>query len=148
MSRSTSAIGVSRFPFSIVGIKSREIYEAPGGTILLKAHQELERLVLDRETLHMKQSLAANYAELTYDGLWFTPLKRAMDAFIEETQTRATGTVRLKLYKGTCQVVGRKSPYSLYRERLATYSAKDQFDQKSAEGFIKLWGLPYEGSGA
>ncbi len=131
----------------VVGIKSREIYEAPAGAILLAAHQELERLVLDRETLHAKQGVAGKYAELIYYGLWFTPLKRAMDAFIEETQRRATGTVRLKLYKGTCQVVGRKSPYSLYRERLATYSARDQFDQQASEGFIKIWGLPYEGSG-
>jgi len=84
------------------------------------------------------------YAELVYSGLWFTPLKASLDAFVEQTQRHVSGSVRLKLFKGHCQVVGRKSPHSLYRERLATYSAKDQFDQKAAEGFIKLFGLPYE----
>ena len=130
----------------VIGIKSREVYEAPAGTILLDAHQELERMVLDRELLHVKQSIAATYARLVYNGLWLTPLKSALDAFVRETQRRVTGTVRLKLFKGSCQVVGRKSPESLYRERLATYSARDQFDQRAAEGFIKLYGLPYEGS--
>ncbi len=128
----------------VVGIKSREVYEAPAGTILLEAHQELERLGLDRELLHFKQGIAAKYAELVYSGLWFTPLKAALDALIEETQRRVTGVVRVKLFKGTCRVTGRASPHSLYRERLATYSAKDQFDQRAAEGFIKLFGLPYE----
>ncbi len=131
----------------VVGIKSREVYEAPAGTMLLTAHQELERLVCDRELLSFKRSIGGKYAELIYAGLWYTPLKRALDGFINETQRRMTGTVRLKLYKGSCRVVGRKSPHSLYRERLATYSAKDRFDQRSAEGFIKLFGLPYEGSG-
>ncbi len=131
----------------VVGIKSREVYEAPGATILLKAHQELERLVLDRHVLQVKQRLSATYAELVYAGLWFTPLKAALDAFVNETQRRVSGVVRVKLFKGTAQVVGRKSPKSLYRERLATYSAKDQFDPRHAEGFIKLWGLPYEGTG-
>ena len=129
----------------VVGIKSREIYEAPAGTILLEAHQELERMVFDRELLSFKQSIAMTYARLVYSGLWFTPLKAALDAFVRQTQQRVTGEVRLTLYKGTCQVVGRKSPCGLYRERLATYSAKDQFDQRAAEGFIKLFGLPYEG---
>ncbi|MBI4340668.1 MAG: argininosuccinate synthase [Candidatus Omnitrophica bacterium] len=129
----------------VVGIKSREVYEAPGGTILLRAHEELERLVLDRELLQFKQGIAIRYAQMVYAGLWFTPLKRALDAFVEQTQRRVSGEVRVKLYKGTCQVVGRKSPYGLYQERLATYSAKDQFDQRAAEGFIKLYGLPYEG---
>ncbi len=131
----------------VVGIKSREVYEAPAGTICLEAHQELERLTLDRQVLQLKQQLSVKYAELIYAGLWFTPLKLALDAFVNETQRRVTGTVRMKLFKGTCQVVGRRSPHSLYRERLATYSAKDQFDQRAAEGFIKLWGLPYEGRG-
>jgi argininosuccinate synthase len=129
----------------VVGIKSREVYEAPAGTILLEAHQELERLVFDREMLHFKQAMAAKYAELVYAGLWFTPLKAALDAFVNHTQRCVSGEVRLKLFKGSCHVVGRKSPYGLYRERLATYSAKDKFDQRSAEGFIKLFGLPYEG---
>jgi argininosuccinate synthase len=130
----------------VIGIKSREIYEAPAGSILLEAHQELERLVFDRELLAFKQGLSATYARLVYSGLWFTPLKRALDAFVADTQRRVTGAVRLKLFKGSCQVMGRKSPYGLYRERLATYSAKDQFDQRAAEGFIKLFGLPYEGT--
>ena len=131
----------------MVGIKSREVYEAPGGTILLEAHEELERLVLDRELLQFKQGIAIRYAQLVYAGLWFTPLKRALDMFVDETQRHVTGEVRVKSYKGTCQAVGRKSPHSLYQERLATYSAKDQFDPSHAKGFIKLFGLPYEGSG-
>ena len=128
----------------VVGIKSREIYEAPAATILLEAHQELERLVLDRELLQFKEGVAATYARLIYAGLWCTPLKAALDAFVHKTQRRVTGVVRLTLFKGTCRVVGRKSPHGLYRERLATYSAKDQFDQRAAGGFIKLFGLPYE----
>ncbi len=132
----------------VIGIKSREIYEAPAGTILLEAHQDLERMVSDRELLQYKAGVAGTYAQLIYAGLWFTPLKEALDAFVQQTQRRVTGTVRLKLYKGFCQAVGRKSPQSLYRERLATYSAKDQFDQRAAAGFIKLYGLPYEGRGA
>ena len=132
----------------VVGIKSREVYEAPAATMLLEAHQELERLILDRELLRVKQGIAAHYAELVYSGRWWTPLKAALDAFIDETQRRLTGSVRLKLYKGACHVGGRQSPHSLYRQRLATYSAKDQFDQRAAEGFIKLYGLPYEGQGA
>ncbi len=129
----------------VVGIKSREVYESPAGTILLGAHQELERLVLDRQLFQMKQTLGIKYAELVYGGLWFTPLKTALDAFIDETQRTVTGEVRLKLFKGTCQVVGRRSPHSLYREHLATYSAKDRFDPRASTGFIKLFGLPYEG---
>jgi len=131
----------------VIGIKSREVYEAPAGTILLEAHQELERLVLDRELLYVKQGLALTYARLVYSGLWFSPLKASLDAFVRETQRRVTGTVRLKLFKGACQVVGRRSPHSLYKERLATYSSKDQFDPRSSAGFIKLFGLPYEGTG-
>jgi len=131
----------------VVGIKSREVYEAPAATVLLEAHQELERLVLDRELLQFKQGVAVTYARLIYSGLWFTPLKAALDAFVEQTQRRVTGAVRVKLFKGACQAVGRKSPHGLYRERLATYSAKDQFDQRASAGFIKLFGLPYEGSG-
>lgn len=130
----------------MVGIKSREVYEAPAGTILLRSHEELERLTLDRELLAFKQSIAARYAQMVYAGLWFTPLKRSLDAFINDTQKRVTGEVRLKLYRGNCQVVGRKSPHGLYKEKLATYSAGDQFDQSHAAGFIKLFGLPYEGS--
>lgn len=127
----------------LVGIKSREIYEAPAGTILLKTHQELESLVLDRETLHYKLGISQKYAELIYYGLWETPLKAQLDKYIEKTQERVTGVIRLKLYKGNCVPVGRKSPYSRYKEELATYGKKDIFDQKLAEGFIKLWGMPF-----
>ncbi len=127
----------------LVGIKSREIYEAPAGQILHTAHLELESLVLDRETFHHKQTFSQKYAEMTYYGLWETPLKKQLDAYIDKTQQRVTGTIRLKLYKGNCIVVGRKSKYSMYKEELATYGKKDVFDQKLAEGFIKIWGMPY-----
>ncbi|MBL8014094.1 MAG: argininosuccinate synthase [Candidatus Omnitrophica bacterium] len=127
----------------LVGIKSREIYENPAGTIMHTAHRELEALVLDRETLHYKHQISYRYAEMTYYGLWETPLKHQMDAMVQKMQERVTGTVRLKLYKGSCEVVGRKSPYSRYNEELATYGDKDKFDQKLAEGFIRLWGMPY-----
>ena len=128
----------------LVGIKSRETYEFPAATCLYAAHKDLESLVLDRELLHFKQSLEQKYAELVYYGLWYSDIKRSLDAFIKETQKNVTGAVRLKLYKGNCAVVGRKSPKSLYKEDLATYTQKDKFNQKLAEGFIKLWGLPFE----
>jgi argininosuccinate synthase len=131
----------------LVGIKSREIYEAPAGWTLYNAHKALEALVLDRETLHFKDVIASKYAELTYYGLWYTPLKRALDNFIEETQKCVNGIVRLKLHKGNCTVVGRKSPDSLYKKSLATYEKGDVFDQSLAKGFIELWGLPYRGRG-
>lgn len=127
----------------LVGIKSREIYESPAGTILHTAIRELEALVLDRETLHNKYSISHKYAELVYYGLWETPLKKQLDAYVNKIQEKTTGTVRLKLYKGNCIPVGRKSKYSLYKEELATYGEKDIFDQKLAEGFIKIWGMPY-----
>ncbi len=127
----------------LVGIKSRETYEAPAATILLQAHRDLESLVLDRETLHFKEGISHKYAELVYYGLWFTPLRKALDVFIQETQKKVTGTVRVKLRKYTAHVVGRVSPYSLYKESLATYGAKDKFDHKLAKGFIDLWALPY-----
>ena len=130
----------------LVGIKSREIYEAPAGWTLFFAHKALESRVLDRETLHFKDGVAQKYSELTYYGLWYTPLKEALDKFIDETQKKVNGTVRLKLYKGTCSVVGRKSPNSLYKKELATYEEGDVFDQSLAKGFIELWGLPYKGS--
>jgi len=126
----------------LVGMKSRGIYETPGGTILHTAHRELETLTLDRDTSHYKALLAQRYAELVYYGRWFTPLREAMDAFVRETQKRVTGTVRLKLYKGCCSVVGRKSPYSLYREEFATFGEEDVYDQRDAQGFINLFGLP------
>ena len=109
---------------------------------MLAAHRELESLTLDRATLHYKDLLGGKYAELVYNGQWFTPLRYALDAFVDSTQVRVTGTVRLKLYKGNIIVAGRKSPYSLYREDLATFAAEDVYNQREAEGFINLFGLP------
>jgi argininosuccinate synthase len=126
----------------LVGMKSRGIYETPGGTLLLAAHRELESLTLDRATLNYKDLLSAKYAELVYNGQWFTPLRFAMDAFIDSIQHRVTGTVRLKLYKGNIATAGRKSPFSLYREDFATFAADAVYNQKEAEGFINLFGLP------
>jgi argininosuccinate synthase len=126
----------------LVGMKSRGVYETPGGTILYTAHQGLESITLDRETMHYKQVVAQRYAELVYYGQWFTPLREALDAFVTRTQERVTGVVRLKLYKGHCSVVGRKSPFSMYREELATFGQDDVYDQADAEGFINLFGLP------
>ena len=126
----------------LVGMKSRGVYETPGGTILYAAHQGLEQICLDRETLHYKEGLAHRYAELVYYGQWFTPLREALDAFVSKTQRRVTGTVRVKLYKGSCAVVGRKSPYSLYRDDFATFGHDVVYDQRDAAGFINLFGLP------
>lgn len=127
----------------LVGIKSREIYENPAAAIIHCAHHELEALVLDRETFHYKQAVSQKYAELVYYGLWETPLKKQLDAYFHKIQQCVTGTVRLKLYKGGCTAVGRKSRFSRYKEELATYGQKDIFDQTLAEGFIKLWGMPF-----
>ena len=132
----------------LVGIKSREIYEAPAATILLLAHAELEGMIFDRSFLHYKKLLSERYAELVYDGLWFSPLKQALDAFFSKHQSQVCGTVRVKLEKGHAISVGRKSPYSSYSEALATYGKGDLFDRNAAVGFIKLWGLPYEGVGS
>jgi argininosuccinate synthase len=126
----------------LVGMKSRGVYETPGGTILYRAHEGLEQLCLDKQTLQYKQMIALKYAELVYNGLWFTPLREALDAFVAVTQQRVTGTTRLKLYKGSVTIVGRKSPYSLYREDYATFGEEDVYNQADAEGFIKLFGLP------
>nr|WP_320415680.1 argininosuccinate synthase [Candidatus Contubernalis alkalaceticus] len=126
----------------LVGMKSRGVYETPGGTILFLAHQELESLCLDRDTMHFKELIAPRYAQLVYNGQWYTPLREALDAFIESTQKRVTGTVRVKLYKGSCTVVGMKSPYSLYREDLATFEKGELYDQRDAGGFINCFGLP------
>jgi len=131
----------------IVGIKSREVYEAPAGWIILTAHKELEALNLDRITSDFKQVIADQYARLVYQGLWYSPLKRALDAFIAQTQKNISGQVRMKLYKGCCTVVGRNSKYSLYKKEFATYTEQDKFDQGLAEGFIKITGLPYVGNG-
>ena len=126
----------------LVGMKSRGVYETPGGTILYTAHAGLESITLDRETLHYKEVVAQRYAELVYYGQWYTPLREALAAFVAKTQERVSGTVRVKLYKGSCTVVGRKSPYSLYREDLATFGQDDVYDQRDAQGFINLFGLP------
>jgi len=126
----------------LVGMKSHGVYETPGGTILLAAHNELESLVLDRDTLHFKDTLALKYAELVYNGMWFTPLREALDAFVDSTQGPVTGGVRLKLYKGNVIPVGRRSPFSLYREDFATFGQESVYDQSDAEGFIHLYGLP------
>ncbi|QSO49437.1 argininosuccinate synthase [Alicyclobacillus mengziensis] len=126
----------------LVGIKSRELYEAPAGLVLVAAHKELEGLTLTREVAQFKAGIELEYSKLIYNGLWFSPLKQAIDAFINETQKHVTGDVRVKLYKGNFQVVGRKSTYSLYRHDLATYSTGDSFNHQDAVGFISLWGLP------
>jgi argininosuccinate synthase len=126
----------------LVGMKSRGVYETPGGTILYRAHEGVEQLCLDKQTLQYKQMLALKYAELVYNGQWFTPLREAMDAFVSVTQRHVTGTSRLRLFKGSITLVGRKSPYSLYREDYATFGEEDVYNQADAEGFIKLFGLP------
>lgn len=126
----------------LVGMKSHGVYEQPGAAILSTAHKELESITLDRETLHYKDLVAQKYAELVYDGRWFTPLREALDAFVEVTQQPVTGEVRLKLYKGSIIPTGRKSPYSLYHEGFATFGADDVYNQADAKGFINLFGLP------
>ena len=126
----------------LVGMKSRGIYETPGGTILSVAHRELEHLVLDKMTMRLKDQLAQTYADLVYNGLWWSPLREAIDAFVEKTQQVMTGEVRVKLFKGQATAVSRRSDYSLYREDLATFGADDVYRQADAEGFIRLFGLP------
>ncbi|MBW1789649.1 MAG: argininosuccinate synthase [Deltaproteobacteria bacterium] len=126
----------------LVGMKSHGVYETPGGTILMAAHRELESLVLDRATIQYKDVMALKYAEVVYDGLWFTPLREALDAFVDSTQGPVTGVVRLKLYKGNVIPAGSKSPFSLYREDFATFGQEDVYDQSDAIGFIRLFGLP------
>ena len=128
----------------VVGIKSREIYEAPAAWILHTTHKELENLTLDRETLFYKETLSSKYAQLVYQGLWFTKFKRTIDVLVDATQGAVSGTVVLKLYKGNIIVVKRQSRNALYKKELATYSKGDKFDRSMAEGFIKLWGLPYK----
>jgi argininosuccinate synthase len=125
-----------------VGIKSRGCYETPGGTLLLTAHRELEALCLDRDLMHYKQHVGLKYAELAYFGLWFTPLREALDAFVASTQKNVTGKVALSLYKGNIAVASRKSDYSLYRTDLSSFTMGDSYDQKDAAGFIRILGLP------
>lgn len=126
----------------LVGMKSRGVYETPGGTILFKAHQDLEKLVLDRDTISFKNQVALKYAQLVYDGLWFTPLKDALDAFVDSTQDVVTGVVKMKLYKGSAVPVASKSKYSLFNESFATFGEDDVYNQSDAEGFINLFSLP------
>lgn len=126
----------------LVGIKSREIYEVPALLVLIQAHRDIESLCLTADVTHYKRGIEETYAQLIYNGLWYSPLKAALDGFIDQTQERVSGTVRLKLFKGNATIVGRKSDNSLYTPDLATYGAEDKFDHKAAEGFIYVWGLP------
>ena len=145
LNRTAGAAGVGRIDHvesRVVGIKSREVYECPAAMVLIDAHRALEALVLPRDLLEFKRTVEQRYAQMIYDGLWFTPLREALDAFVVATQTRVTGEVAMKLYKGSATVAGRRSPYSLYQHGLATYSSGDRFRQEMAEGFIYVWGLP------
>ncbi|MCY7381726.1 MAG: argininosuccinate synthase, partial [Microcoleus sp. CAN_BIN18] len=126
----------------LVGIKSREIYETPAILVLMHAHRDLESLTLTADVTRYKRGIEETYSEMIYNGLWYNPLKTALDAFIQDTQKRVTGTVRLKMFKGNATIVGRKSENSLYSFDLATYGAEDEFDHKAAEGFVYVWGLP------
>lgn len=128
----------------VVGIKSREVYEAPAATILHRAHDELERLVMDKDTFRFKQDVSNKIANLIYDGLWFSPLFKSLNAFVDATQENVTGEVKLELYKGNVTIKSRSSEFSLYNKELATYTADDKFDHKASEGFIKIYGLPYK----
>ena len=126
----------------LVGIKSREVYEAPGAIALITAHQELENVTVERDLARFKRPVEQRWGELVYDGLWFSPLKHALDAFIAETQQHVTGDIRLTLHGGRAVVTGRRSEQSLYDFNLATYDEGDTFDQSLAKGFVQLWGLP------
>ena len=126
----------------VVGMKSRGVYETPGGTILMEAHDQLEELVLDRATYEVKKDLGNKFAQIVYEGKWFTPLREAVQAFIESTQKYVTGEVKFKLYKGNIIKAGTTSPYSLYNESIASFTTGDLYDHHDAEGFINLFGLP------
>lgn len=126
----------------LVGMKSRGVYETPGGTLIMRAHQALESITLDKHTMGQKDAMAVKYAELVYNGMWYTRLREALDAFIQVTQETVSGTVRLKLYKGNIIIAGRKSPFSLYREDYASFGEEDVYNQQDAHGFIQLFGLP------
>jgi argininosuccinate synthase len=145
LNKTAGAHGVGRLDLvenRLVGIKSRGVYETPAGTVLHLAHRELERLVLDRDTLHFKQSISVRYAQLIYDGLWFSALREALAAFVDETEKEVTGEVRVKLYKGRAEAISRRSPRSLYRQDLATFGEGMAYDHQDAAGFIRLFGLP------
>jgi argininosuccinate synthase len=139
----TNGVGrIDHIEDRLVGIKSREVYECPAATVLLTAHKDLEKLILPKDLLAFKRSIEQRYSELCYDGLWFTPLRTSLDAFVDKSQEFVTGNVKIKLFKGTAVAVGRSSPYSMYDTGLATYAKGDQFDHTSAKGFIYVWGLP------
>ena len=145
LNRVAGAHGVGRVDLvenRLVGMKSRGVYETPAGTVLHLAHREIERLVLDRDTLHYKQSVSVRYAQLIYDGLWFSTLREALAAFVDFTEQEVTGEVKLRLYKGRAEAIGRRSPRSLYRQDLATFGTGMAFDHADATGFIRLFGLP------
>jgi argininosuccinate synthase len=145
LNKLAGAHGVGRIDMvenRLVGMKSHGVYETPAGTVLYRAHQALESICLDKQTMHYKDILSVKYAELVYNGLWYTRLREALDAFVQVTQENVTGTVRLKLYKGNVIVAGRKSEFSLYREDYASFGEEDVYNQKDAEGFIQLFGLP------
>jgi argininosuccinate synthase len=125
-----------------VGIKSRELYEVPAALALILAHRGLEDLTLERDLAHFKPALEQRWADLVYDGLWFSPLRRALDDFVEASQAHVTGEVRLRFEPGSCTVAGRRSEHALYDLSLATYGSEDAFDQTDAQGFVRLWGLP------
>ena len=147
MNRRAGAHGVGRIDHvedRVIGIKSRETYECPGAVALLEAHRALETLVLPRDLLQFKGLADRRFAELTYDGLWFSPLRQALDAFVDASQAPVTGDVRLRLEPGRCTVVGRRAPHGLYDYNLATYDAADQFRHEDAAGFVRLWGLGLE----
>jgi argininosuccinate synthase len=145
LNQTAGAHGVGRIDHlesRVVGIKSREVYECPAALVLIAAHQALEALVLPRDLLEFKRTVEQRYSQMIYDGLWFTPLKAALDAFVSATQDRVSGEVAMKLFKGSARASGRRSPYALYQAGLATYSTGDQFRREMAEGFIYVWGLP------
>ena len=145
LNRIAGAHGVGRLDLvenRLVGIKSRGVYETPAGTVLHVAHREIERLVLDRNTLHFKQSVSVRYAQLIYDGLWFSTLRQALAAFVDYTEREVTGEVKVRLFKGRAEAIGRRSPRSLYRQDLATFGEGMAYDHQDAEGFIRLFGLP------
>jgi argininosuccinate synthase len=145
LNRIAGSHGVGRLDLvenRLVGIKSRGVYETPAGTVLHVAHREIERLVLDRNTLHFKQSVSVRYAQLIYDGLWFSTLRQALAAFVDYTEKEVTGDVKVRLFKGRAEAIGRRSPRSLYRQDLATFGEGMAYDHQDAEGFIRLFGLP------
>jgi len=144
MNRRAGEQGVGRIDMvedRLVGIKSREVYEAPGAIALITAHQELENVCLERELARFKRGVEQRWSELVYDGLWFSPLRKALDVFIDETQKHVSGDIRLKMHAGRAWVTGRKSNQSLYRYDLATYDSEDTYDQSWAKGFIEIFGM-------